>query len=90
MDLQEALDFTQTDLEANQTGKLSSAQRNTLRQRQARSWQVLRNLTTAIILMAIGAVVFGGMVSIMLGTTAFILSVMGIAEIGRASCRERV
>ncbi|MEL7436201.1 MAG: hypothetical protein AAFN11_19820 [Chloroflexota bacterium] len=80
MELQDALNFTNADLEANQIGKLSPTQREALKKRRLRSWQMLRNLASAIILMVIGAVLFSGITSIFLGTTALILTVMGFAE----------
>lgn len=80
MDLQEALGFTHADLEANQIGRLSAQQRETLQERQARSWDILRWLTMVIIGMTIGAVLISGPLRVMLSSTALITAVMVMAE----------
>ena len=79
-DLQEALNFTDEDLQANRDGKLSEKQREKLEIAQQRSFRVLWVMTFIILASLLLALVSGTYGLIALGTIALLLAIMALME----------
>lgn len=78
--LQQALDFTDDDLQANRDGKLSPKQRMKLESAQKGSFRALWVMAIITLAALILGVFVGGIVLIMLGTIALLLSIMALVE----------
>ena len=78
--LQQALDFSDEDLQANREGKLSETQRKKLETAQQGSFRSLRTMTLIILFSLLIGIVPGGIALIAGGSIALLLSVLALME----------
>lgn len=78
--LQQALDFTDEDLQANRDGKLSDKQRMKLESAQKGSLRALWVMAIITVASLLVAIVFGGYGLIAFGCIALILAILALVE----------